>query len=108
MPLPWRRHPKLTKPTLVLLLFTAMVGMQLATGGMVNPNTLVFGLPVDRLTAALVVATLIGYCRHRQECAAEAIATVGFSLSPRLCSPQWVFGNGRGKAASDAVTFPFR
>ncbi len=43
--LAWRRYYDLTKPKVVaLILFTALVGMLLATPGMVPLPTLVFGL----------------------------------------------------------------
>jgi protoheme IX farnesyltransferase len=53
MTLAWRRYYDLTKPKVVaLILFTALVGMLLATPGMVPLPTLVFGLLGIALAAA--------------------------------------------------------
>jgi protoheme IX farnesyltransferase len=49
----WRRYFDLTKPKVVMLiLFTALVGMLLATPGMVPLSTLIFGLGGIGLAAA--------------------------------------------------------
>jgi len=52
-PVSWRRYYELTKPKVVMLiLFTALVGMLLASPGMVAWDTLVFGLLGIGLAAA--------------------------------------------------------